>query len=82
MAEVNCENLQTAISDIDDEKYRNLFNLFVQKLDEKDKEITQLTNRVDEIEQRVLDHEHYSSKDSLTFQSVQVDKNIGLEKGM
>ena len=44
MTEINSENLQTVISKIDDEKYRNLFKLMFQKLTKKHQEIIQLTN--------------------------------------
>ena len=46
MADINCENLQTAILKIIDEKCRNSFELMFQKFTEKEKEVIQLTKRV------------------------------------
>ena len=50
MTEINSGNLQTVISKIIDEKFRNLFILMFQELTEKDQEIIQLTNRVEDLE--------------------------------
>ena len=82
MTEINSKNLHAVISKIDDENYRNLFKMMFQKLTEKDQEIIQLTNRVEDLEKRVLEQERYSSKDSLIFYNVPIDKNLGLEEGM
>ena len=59
------ENLQTVISKIDDGNFRNLFKLLFQKRTEKVQQNIQLTNRVEDLEKRVLLQERYSSKDSL-----------------
>ena len=67
ITEINSENLQTVISKIDDENFRNLFKLMFQKHTEKDQEIIQLTNRVEDLEKRVLEQERYSSKDYPIF---------------
>ena len=52
-----------------------------QKLTEKDTEIIQRTNKVEDLEQRVLEHERYSSKAFLSFTTFH-DKSVGLEEGM
>ena len=54
MTEINSEILQTVISKIDDENYQNVFKLMFQKLAGKAQEIIQLSNRVEDLEKRVL----------------------------
>ena len=54
MTEINSEILQTVISKIDDENYQNVFKLMFQKLTEKAQKIIQLSNRVEDLERRVL----------------------------
>ena len=46
MADINCENLQTAILKIIDEKCQNLFELMFQKFTEKENENIEVTNKV------------------------------------
>ena len=78
MTEINSENLKTDISKIDDEKFRNLLELMFKKLTEK--EFIQPTNRVEDLEKRVLEQERYSSKDSLIFYNIPIGKNVDLEE--
>ena len=82
MTEINSENLQTVISKIDDENFRNLFKLMFQKLTEKNQETIHPPSRVEDLEKRVQEQDRYSSKDSLIFYKVAIVKNVGLEEGM
>ena len=61
---------------------KNLIKVMFQKLTEKDRETIRLTNRVEDLEQRVLEQDRDSTKDSLIFYNVPIDKNVGLEEGM
>ena len=82
MTEINYENLQISNSKTDDEIHRNLFKFILQKFIKKDREIIQPTNRIEDLQQRVLEQERCFSKDSFNFYNVPIDKNVGLEESM
>ena len=59
------ETLRNEITNVESTQIRGLLELFVNLLEQKNEEVITLKNQVQNLEERVLEMEKYSSKDCL-----------------
>ena len=64
------ETLRNEITNVESTQTRGLLELFVNLLEQKNEEVITLKNQVQNLEERVLEMEKYSSKDCLIIDNM------------